>query len=324
MLPGRSALATRAWRERRLSAVALVALAAFASTPLEAQTPAPASATDAATVRVARQCNICHGDKFRALERNPHAVLDASDWQALTGEAVVCRNCHGDVAEHMRDAGRGPIFAFRDEPVTERNARCLGCHSDSHPTFDRSPHALAGLACTSCHQQHGEHTTTSLLREPAALPGPAARGGTSRVCFGCHGEQFAEAQYNDHHRIREGVLECTSCHDPHEPATRTLLGGFKQDKCVGCHTDKGGPFVFEHPASRGEGCTACHSPHGSPNRHMLAHQKVAELCFTCHAAVPSFHGGANLAAPPRFGLDTQCSNCHAAIHGSNFDPFFLR
>jgi hypothetical protein len=40
--------------------------------------------------------------------------------------------------------------------------------------------------------------------------------------------------------------------------------------------------------------------------------------------VPAFHGGANLAAPPRFGLDTQCTNCHAAIHGSNFDPLFLR
>jgi DmsE family decaheme c-type cytochrome len=161
------------------------------------------------------------------------------------------------------------------------------------------------------------------VRVPEAPPEIAALG-VSRVCFSCHGEQFTELQYNEHHRVREGVLECTSCHDPHEPATRTLLGGFKQEKCAACHTDKGGPFVFEHPASRVEGCTACHSPHGSPNRHMLAHQRVAELCFTCHATVPSFHGGANPAVPPRFGLDTQCTNCHAAIHGSNFDPFFLR
>jgi len=57
---------------------------------------------------------------------------------------------------------------------------------------------------------------------------------------------------------------------------------------------------------------------------MLAHQRVAELCFGCHAAVPAFHAGTNPAAPPRFGLDTQCTNCHSAIHGSNFDPFFLR
>jgi DmsE family decaheme c-type cytochrome len=321
------------------SLVALVLLAAgsgIAQEPAEQLAPAPAERTaeppaaeatqqgaaDAAAARIARRCNLCHADKFQSAARNPHRVLDDADWQARTGEALSCRNCHGDVDEHLRQAGRAPVFAFRDEPLTERNGRCLGCHAASHPAFDRSPHAQAGLACTSCHTQHGEHAATALLR--LAAPEIRALGDTSGVCFGCHGEQFAEAEYNEHHRLREGVLECTSCHDPHAAATRTLLGGFKQERCVGCHSDKGGPFVFEHPASRVEGCTTCHSPHGSPNRHMLAHQRVAELCFSCHAAVPAFHGGNNLAQPPRFGLDTQCTNCHSAIHGSHFDPFFLR
>ena len=299
------------------------------SAPKEVAAEPPAAeasrepAADAAAARVARRCNLCHADKFQSLARNPHGVLDDADWQALTGEALVCRNCHGDVEEHLQQAGRAPIFAFRDEPVTERNGRCLACHEASHPAFDRSPHAQAGLACTSCHTQHGEHAATALLRLAAAAD-IRALGDTSGVCFGCHGEQFAETEYNEHHRLREGVLECTSCHDPHMPATRTLLGGFKQERCVECHSDKGGPFVFEHPASRVEGCTTCHSPHGSPNRHMLAHQRVAELCLSCHASVPAFHGGNNLAQPPRFGLDTQCTNCHSAIHGSYFDPFFLR
>ncbi len=307
-------------RSTQLGAFVVTALVSLSITPLEAQAPAP----DAAATRIARQCNLCHADEFRSLERNPHATLDDSDVQAFTGETLVCRNCHGDVTEHVREAGRGPVFAFRDEPATERNTRCFSCHDDSHPDFGRSPHALAGLACTSCHRLHGEQATTSLLRSPAVPPFPAELGAVSRVCVDCHGEQLAEIQYNERHRLLEGVLECTSCHDPHEPATRSLLGGFKQQKCVECHSDIGGPFVFEHPASRVEGCTACHSPHGSPNRHMLAQQRVAELCFTCHAAVPSFHGGANAAAPPRFGLDTQCTSCHSAIHGSHFDPFFLR
>jgi DmsE family decaheme c-type cytochrome len=311
----------------RPNTVTIVALVLLTSASLDAQEPAaPAepSASDPATARIARQCNLCHGDKFRSGAADPHAVLDDADWRELTGEALTCRNCHGDVAEHVREAGRGPIFAFREEPVTERNERCLTCHEDSHPAFDRSPHAQAGLACTSCHTLHGEHAATALLRFPAAPLEIETVGAASRVCFGCHGEQFAEVEFNERHRVREGVLECTSCHDPHAAATRTLLGGFKQEQCVGCHTDKGGPFVFEHPASRTEGCTACHSPHGSPNRHMLAHQRVAELCFTCHAGVPAFHGGANVAQPPRFGLDTQCTSCHSAIHGSHFDPFFLR
>lgn len=300
---------------------AALALVALSGARLDAQ---PSSPADPAATRIARQCNLCHGDKFQSLARNPHAILDTADWQALTGEALTCRNCHGDVGEHLREAGRGPVFAFREEPATERNARCLGCHGDSHPDFDRSPHARAGLACTSCHQQHAEPAATALLRMPAEAADTGSLDAGSRVCYECHGEQFAEAQYNERHRLREGVLQCTSCHDPHAPAARSLLGGFKQEQCVACHSDKGGPFVFEHGASRVEGCTACHSAHGSPNRHMLAHQRVAELCFTCHATVPAFHGGANLAVPPRFGLDTQCTSCHSAIHGSHFDPFFLR
>lgn len=306
-------------RALRFSAAVFVAVAALASTRLEAQEPAP----DSVPTRLARQCNLCHEPLFRSLEQNPHAVLDDPERQALTGETLACRNCHGDVTEHVRAPGGGTVFAFREEPVTERHARCLECHGDSHPDFDRSPHARAGLSCTSCHEIHGGGAMAALLRMPAA-PTVGAPGGASRVCADCHAAQLAEFDYNEHHRVREGALECTSCHDPHEPAARSLLGGFKQERCVGCHADKGGPFVFEHPASRTEGCTACHSPHGSPNRHMLAHQRVGELCFSCHAAVPSFHAGANLAAPPRFGLDTQCTNCHSAIHGSNFDAFFLR
>jgi DmsE family decaheme c-type cytochrome len=146
----------------------------------------------------------------------------------------------------------------------------------------------------------------------------------SRVCTDCHADVLTEFAFNERHRVGEGALECTSCHDPHAASSRSLLGGFKQQQCLACHTDKGGPFVFEHPASRGEGCTACHSSHGSPNRHMLAHQRVGELCFTCHAATPQFHSGFAPAGPPRFGLDTQCTTCHSTLHGSNFDPFFLR
>lgn len=279
--------------------------------------------------RTTALCSACHRDKFEAQARNPHGALDAPDWQQRTGLSPWCLNCHGDVTEHIRSGGgRGNVFAFREEPAQARNDTCLGCHRDSHPSFDRSPHALAGLACTSCHSQHGSAPAAppeALLRVPrATFRDLVGLGAGSSLCADCHADTLTEFEFNERHRLREGTLECTSCHDPHAPATRSLLGGFKQQQCLDCHTDKGGPFVFEHAASRTEGCTACHSTHGSPNRHMLAHQRVAELCFTCHATVPQFHTGFGPAGPPRFGLDTQCTNCHSTIHGSNFDPFFLK
>jgi len=304
---------------RQLWSVAALALWLVAATHAAAQ-PAATNA-DAATQRL---CNACHFDKFEAIGRTPHIALFSAEAQQSTGHTIGCTNCHGDVAAHIAaGGGRGTVFAFRTEAVIARNDVCLGCHRAAHPTFDRSPHARAGLACTSCHSQHGGGAT-ALLRTPDVPPDIARLGARSRLCFDCHNGPFAEAALNEHHRLVEGVLECTSCHDPHAPATRSLLGGFKQQQCAGCHADKSGPFVFEHRASRTEGCTACHSPHGSPNRHLLAYQRVGELCLSCHAAVPQFHAGFNAAAPPRFGLDTQCTSCHSAIHGSNFDPFFLR
>lgn len=287
------------------------------------QSPAQAPGADATET----VCRVCHSDKYQALQTNPHRLLDTPEWRERTGNAPGCVNCHGDVSEHIAAGGRGNVFTFREEAPLEQTEVCQGCHAATHPEFDMSAHARAGLSCASCHSQHDANAAgASLLQAPAAelLGRLDGLGASSALCADCHAEQLAEFELNEHHRLLEGALECTSCHDPHAAPTRSLLGGFKQSLCLDCHEDKGGPFVFEHPASRAEGCTACHAPHGSPNRHLLSHQRTGELCIGCHAALPQFHTGFNPAAAPRFGLDTQCTNCHSAIHGSNFDPAFLR
>jgi DmsE family decaheme c-type cytochrome len=271
-------------------------------------------------------CRGCHADKFAALTTNPHAAIDSEQWRTRMDVAVACESCHGNVDEHIRaGGGLGNVFAFREEADSLKRTRCLTCHSDTHPRFEQSPHARAGLTCLDCHSQHSAGAQAhALLR---ASPEPRLDGrlaAETEICFDCHGEIFAQFAATERHRLLEGSIDCVSCHDPHEPQTRQMLGGFKQALCESCHADKTGPFVFEHPVSRTEGCTACHSPHGSPNRHLLAHQRVAELCFGCHALVPQFHLGSGPAGEPRFGLGTQCTNCHSAIHGSNFSEFFLR
>jgi len=286
--------------------------------------PAFAQAIDADTVITL--CRGCHRDKFDALATNPHAALDTAQWRERADAAVACVACHGSVDQHIRSGGgTDAVFAFRDEPIAEQLGRCLNCHSDTHPQFEQSPHARAGVTCFDCHSQHGSSPASSSLLHvaPTALLEPQL-GAKSAVCFDCHGEVFTQFRANERHRLFEGAVQCVSCHNPHEPQTRQLLGGFKQEQCASCHADKTGPFVFEHRASRVEGCTACHSPHGNSNRHLLSHQRVGELCFSCHAEVPQFHLGFSPVGEPRFNLDTQCTNCHSAIHGSNFDEIFLR
>ena len=123
------------------------------------------------------------------------------------------------------------------------------CHGTAHPAWEASSHARAGLDCTSCHGVHGDPFSHFHADEPRASELASPR--VSDVCAGCHTEVFAQFEYNERHRLQEGILECTSCHNPHEQSPRWMLGGFKEESCVDCHVDKGGPFVFEHGSIRG-------------------------------------------------------------------------
>ena len=263
-------------------------------------------------------CAGCHDDQIAMLARGPHAALDDVDSPVHLENSTSCVACHGDATVHLDEAGEGPIFAFgADDWPTVKANRCLDCHHDAHPRFFASRHAAAGLDCTSCHSIHAnDGKSPALLRSTDTAPAIPHLGDASASCAECHGEVFAKFELSERHRLREGILDCASCHDPHEPQSRLALGGFKQQQCTSCHTDKDGPFVFEHGSQRVEGCVACHDPHGSPNRHLLTFQSVADLCYSCHAVVPGFH--------TRFTADSQCTNCHSTIHGSNFDPFFLK
>ncbi len=214
------------------------------------------------------------------------------------------------------------MLAFDDEPGATINAACASCHEDAHSARP-NPHSQAGLACTDCHRIHPSNAAETKL--PAGLPAGFDRvDAASATCFECHQEAFSQFAFNERHRLQEGSVSCTSCHDPHGPASSSHLGAFGQRVCAECHADADGPFVFEHGASRVDGCGACHEPHGSPNRHMLTHQQVGELCYSCHAVVPQFHLGFGPGGPPRFDEGTVCTNCHVTIHGSNLDPAFLR
>lgn len=272
------------------------------------------------TASIAAACAECHPDRVEAFAANPHSALDSPQWLAQgQGYEGSCTACHGDGTRHMEEGGAESIFGFGEgELASVERQQCLGCHGDTHPRFEASPHAAAGMACTDCHSIHSPAPRAAALLKTAhsdrgdMLP----EGSASATCARCHGEVFSQFSFNERHRLQEGILDCTSCHNPHAPAQRLLLGGFKREACIDCHTDKGGPFVFEHGASKVEGCVACHVPHGTPNRHLLKFQAAAELCFSCHAAVPGFHA--------RFTLETVCTNCHSSIHGSNFDPFFLK
>lgn len=280
-------------------------------------------ASDAALAasEIVTSCADCHEIDGPGYARNPHLALNRDPALAAHyGVTSSCTACHGDAEAHIEEGGAdGTIFSFGpDEPASVKAERCLTCHQDAHPRFFATSHAQAGMDCTSCHAIHADGGPDLLIPPADSLQADLAReiGASSAACASCHGSELASFQLNERHRLHEGSMACVDCHNSHEPESRMLLGGFRQQACVDCHRDKGGPFVFEHGGQVVEGCVACHTPHGSVNRHMLKTQSVADLCYSCHASVPGFH--------TRFTSETVCTNCHVTIHGSNFHAGFLK
>ena len=292
----------------------------------------------------AERCAACHDAEFRAYSKTAHAALKP----AHPGDVTGCEMCHGPGRQHAdayesgtqdtRNDAEKRLFAFRGNPA-QNAQRCMQCHISSRDQreFGRSTHARHGVACNDCHATH--------LVTPAKLTAPRApmaratffsvpqigeqtrwlnnsllKQAQPELCGHCHGNIAAQFTLPTHHRVPEGSMKCTDCHNTHGTSNRATLRQSGWETCTQCHTEKRGPFVFEHSAVKVEGCIICHTPHGSVNRMLLLRREERFLCLSCHvdpAAANVPHG--------RLSFQTRgdCTRCHSSIHGSNFDVDFL-
>ena len=260
-------------------------------------------------------CKTCHEEIYQGLQKTRHWSLNLKTRGGA--EAHDCETCHGPGAAHAEDADPKKIFNFKTASAKEINQRCLACHSSGseHMNFSRSAHSENNLSCVSCHSPHQASKKEFLLVK--AQP---------NLCYSCHQKIKPQFYLPFHHRVEEGLIRCSDCHNPHGGfAGKQLRSAAARDSvCFTCHIDKQGPFVFEHQAVKTEGCETCHSPHGSPNPRLLKTSNLNLLCLSCHTAstfssatgTPDFH---NQAAQYQ-----SCTICHAQIHGSNFDRHLLK
>jgi DmsE family decaheme c-type cytochrome len=260
-------------------------------------------------------CAECHDDEVAAFNRTTHS----KSWQ----NGIACEQCHGDVSKHVESKGaEGTITNPANLTPTKLSETCLKCHEQKNEQshWKVSEHARAGVACVTCHDVHP--TKEQKTKMNAVGKSAMIRGTQSELCLSCHTDVAADANKPTHHRIKEGVLNCTSCHNPHGTDKEHQLRADPKTLCVSCHQDKRGPFMFEHNAQNHDGCTACHENHGSAARNMLKVRDVRELCESCHSAemgVGPPHGRGNLSTTTA----GDCTRCHMAIHGSNRDKYFI-
>ena len=259
-------------------------------------------------------CASCHGEVAKGFADNAHVKM--AQMQGKSG--VTCENCHGAGKSHAESADPSKIFNPAKGTAKEVDSRCLDCHLGQHAKIESSGHGEANVSCLSCHRVHAGLDPERLL--VAAQPA---------LCFQCHIDTKPQFSMPFHHKVEEGLMQCTDCHDPHGTLGRKgLKSAAQQDAlCSKCHIKMAGPFVYEHDAVKTEGCTACHFPHGGPNARLLNRASVNTICLQCHS--PSTNSGT--ASMPTSAAHNQaakdqppCTMCHAEIHGSNVHPHFFK
>lgn len=236
-----------------------------------------------------------------------------------------CETCHGPGSLHAAAAGdkTNPGFATikgvgEVEPA-KLNAMCLDCHQDaSRLHWKGGKHEARGLSCVSCHSVHNPGDKKTLLIGKT----------DAETCYQCHKDVQAQMRRNAHMPVREGKMGCSSCHKPHgSEAPKMLAAASGNQLCLECHSDKRGPFIWNHPPVL-ENCLNCHHPHGSHHDKMLL-AKQPFLCQRCHNATrhPSTaYGAADASNKSNRIMAQSCYTCHSNIHGSNHPSgkFFLR
>ncbi len=296
-------------------------------------------------------CRDCHKSEAVEYEKTSHAHLVFPGVDYIRG----CETCHGpgkahgdavqaahgDDAEIAKALADHPMFAFKGS-AQENAARCLSCHTTSkqQELFEHSAHAGHGVSCGQCHSAHlvkevKDQSKGTLLSaqshffqvpeiadESRWLHNSLLKQAEPAACFACHRTVQAQFALPEHHRVPEGLIKCSDCHNPHGSENAASLDHPGSETCVKCHVEKRGPFVFEHAAVKVEGCVACHNPHGSSNRMLLVRREARQLCLQCHTG---FHSEPQV-PHSRLGFQTsgECVRCHVTVHGSSMDINFLR
>jgi DmsE family decaheme c-type cytochrome len=279
---------------------------------------APAAAGDYVGSEVCTSCHEAEGKHFQATVMGKAFAHPKSD-----NEKLGCEGCHGPGRAHV-EAGGGketiPVRFTADSTntVEEKNNACLSCHENGNRMFwHGSPHESRNLACVDCHTGHEPQTRK--LSSDARFNQPLTDvHGTKlqqpELCLQCHQMRRAQLQRSSHMPYREGKVTCTSCHNPHgSPNPKQLIQASTNENCLSCHTERRGPFLWEHPPVM-EDCLNCHEAHGTNNPQLLK-VRMPRVCDTCH--VTSRHPTTPTLLNSVRDFNRGCTNCHSAIHGSN-------
>jgi DmsE family decaheme c-type cytochrome len=281
------------------------------SSPVDQAAQPAKPAQSGATYVGDADCSTCHTAEHAGYEKTAH---NRKSDPRTPAAAKSCETCHGPASKHIEDPNTNKLISFKKASAADTNAVCASCHTrGDHALWDNSQHESRNLSCTSCHSVHAAKSPVGQLKAEQQQD----------VCASCHRDKVAKLDRSGHMPVREGKMQCSTCHNPHGSTNVKLLrkGDSIAEMCTSCHTEKRGPFLWEHAPGR-DGCVTCHDPHGSSNERMLV-AKPPILCQRCHVGTrhpstiyDSLLIGSSPSASARI-FARSCVTCHSAIHGSN-------
>jgi DmsE family decaheme c-type cytochrome len=287
---------------------------AAAATPAERADLAPGAEQQSAPATLQpgyvgpETCAACHEGYDASIRASKHGqARDPRSPAAAQG----CESCHGPGEAHAADPEAVKPMQFSKISAPAVTEACATCHNRGvHAQWQGSQHEARNVSCVSCHSVHQPRSAKAQLKTVDQ----------QQQCMSCHRDKVTKLDRSGHMPVREGKMECSSCHNPHGSTNVRLLraGNTVNESCATCHTDKRGPFLFEHAGVSGENCATCHDPHGSNNDRMLV-AKLPFLCQRCHNHTrhPStIYDNRVLQSSNRL-FGRSCVTCHSAIHGSN-------
>jgi DmsE family decaheme c-type cytochrome len=302
------------------SAAPATAMAAAAPAPTPQAAPAAGGAQPAPQSGYlgSESCVVCHENYDKTIEATKHGFKGNA---MAPASKQGCESCHGPGEAHASDPANVKPIQLSKVKADVANGQCQTCHNrGEHALWDGSQHENRNVKCIDCHSVHASEGPTLMRAKTQQL-----------TCARCHQTVTNKQQRFNHMPVREGKMTCSSCHNVHGTTNVKLLrvGTTVDQSCTSCHTEKRGPFLWEH-APVVDSCTTCHDSHGSNNDRMLQ-AKMPFLCQRCHVTSrhpPTVYEGFTLNnsgnANKMYGKS--CANCHQQVHGSNHPngKFFLR
>ena len=164
-------------------------------------TNAPAATVSQSSDYVGSEtCKACHEDIYNSWEKTPHwkTTLDTKGGPSHQG----CEGCHGPGAAHVAGGGDiTKIFIFKKHSTKEINERCLTCHASG----TQHMHAINSVHAKKRRQLHLRAIRRTMRKKPEFLLVKAQ----PELCYSCHLQQKPQFDMPFHHRVNEGLVQCT-------------------------------------------------------------------------------------------------------------------